>query len=263
MATLISSREGLGFRSSSAVALMSMPGVQKPHWPPPPRSKQSTSGSRCVALAERLHRLHVAPVGVERERQAREHRAAVEDHRAGAAVALVAALLGAVEVEVVAERFEQRAAGVDGEIDRQAPGAAPETKGERHQALGGGSDGGRRDDGAVGPRRCTARGGRARPRAGDRRGWSTPAPGLRGRSTRGDVRSGHLRPDAEEAEVVDRGAPGWRCRRARPPRGRCRGHARCRSPPPTARWAAPGRDRCGRASRARRGARPSPRARGG
>ena len=39
------------------------------------RSKQSTSGSRCGAPRERLDRPHVAAVGVEREREAREHRA--------------------------------------------------------------------------------------------------------------------------------------------------------------------------------------------
>ncbi len=85
------------------------------------------------AVPERLHGLHLGPVGVERERQAGEHRAAVDHHRARAAVALVAALLGADEIEIVAERLEQRAPRVDGELDR----LAGEAQRERHQALDG------------------------------------------------------------------------------------------------------------------------------
>jgi hypothetical protein len=39
--------------------------------------------------------------------------AAVDDHGAGAALALVAALLGAGQVQVFAQQVEQRGAGVD------------------------------------------------------------------------------------------------------------------------------------------------------
>ena len=52
------------------------------------------------------------------ERDAGEARLAVEQHRAGAAVALVAALLAAGEPEAVAQHFEQRPAWRrrDGEV---------------------------------------------------------------------------------------------------------------------------------------------------
>src|SRR6185369_508971 len=49
---------------------------------------------------ERLHRLDLGAVRVEREGEAGEHRVAVDDDRAGPAVALVAALLGADQVEI-------------------------------------------------------------------------------------------------------------------------------------------------------------------
>ena len=67
----------------------------------------------------------------DRERQAAVRAAAVEQHGAGAALAVVAALLGAGEAEVLAQRVEQRGAGVelerarlavDGERDRGALG---------------------------------------------------------------------------------------------------------------------------------------------
>ena len=48
-----------------------------------------------------------------RERQAGVDAAAVDDHRAGAALAVVAALLGAGEVQVLAQRVEQRRARVE------------------------------------------------------------------------------------------------------------------------------------------------------
>src|SRR5262249_15441369 len=63
---------------------------------------------------ERLHGLDLGAVRVEREREAGEHRLAVDDDRAGPAVTLVTALLGADHIEVVAERLEQRAPRVDG-----------------------------------------------------------------------------------------------------------------------------------------------------
>ena len=42
----ISSRLGLGFLSSMALAFMTMPGVQKPHWTPPLTTKASPKTSR-------------------------------------------------------------------------------------------------------------------------------------------------------------------------------------------------------------------------
>ena len=55
-----------------------------------------------------------------RERQARVDAAAVDDHRAGAALALVAALLGAGQVQVLAQRVEQGGARVELQRARRA-----------------------------------------------------------------------------------------------------------------------------------------------
>jgi|tagenome__1003787_1003787.scaffolds.fasta_scaffold20273636_2 hypothetical protein len=55
-------------------------------------------------------RLPILALG--RERQARQHALAVEQHRTGAARALVAALLRAGQLELVAQRVEQRDAAV-------------------------------------------------------------------------------------------------------------------------------------------------------
>ena len=51
-----------------------------------------------------------------RQRQAGVDAPAVDDHRAGAALAVVAALLGAGQVQVLAQRVEQRGAGVEFEL---------------------------------------------------------------------------------------------------------------------------------------------------
>ena len=99
-----------------------------------------------MRAADGLDGLHVAPVGLEREREARQHRLAVEHHGAGAAVALVAALLGADEVEIVAERLEQRAPRVDRELDL----GSADPQHHRDQAIARRFARGRRDDGGDG-----------------------------------------------------------------------------------------------------------------
>ena len=53
----------------------------------------------------------------DRKRQAGEHAPAVDQHRAGAALAVVAALLRAGEAEVLAQRIEQRRARVERTAD--------------------------------------------------------------------------------------------------------------------------------------------------
>src|SRR5205085_7423276 len=79
--------------------------------------------------AQTLDSLHRGAVSLNREHEARAHRLAVEDDRTGAAVADVAALLRAGEAGFVAQRIEQRAIAlhgqlaalaVDGERDRLA-----------------------------------------------------------------------------------------------------------------------------------------------
>ena len=70
--------------------------------------------------AEALDGRDLVPLGVGREHQAGLHRLAVEQHRAAAAAAAVAHLLGARQVEVVAQRVEQRDARLDGELPDRA-----------------------------------------------------------------------------------------------------------------------------------------------
>ncbi len=59
------------------------------------------------------------PFGLRRERQAGEYAGAVQVHGAGAALSLIAALLGAVEAEMLAQRVEQG----DARLERKCMGA--------------------------------------------------------------------------------------------------------------------------------------------
>ena len=82
---------------------MSMPGVQKPHWTPPASRNARWSGCEIAVGREALDRRDAATLGLEREERARVHGPAVEQHHAGAALGVVAALLAAGEPEVVAQ----------------------------------------------------------------------------------------------------------------------------------------------------------------
>src|SRR3954452_7016110 len=62
---------------------------------------------------------HLAALALRCERQARQHALAVEQHRAGAARALVAAVLRAGQVELVAQCIEER----DAAVETPPPGA--------------------------------------------------------------------------------------------------------------------------------------------
>jgi hypothetical protein len=146
---------------------------------------------------EHLHGPHLFAVRLEREREAGEHGRAVDDDRTRAAVALVAALLGADEVEVVAQRLEQRAT----RRHRERHAAAPDVHRHRHEPLA------RlarilRHDLAVGPERAPLA---ARARARDR---------MSGRYRKRESARGQLAvldeprlhdplPRADEPEVVD------------------------------------------------------------
>ncbi len=115
-----------GARSVSAAAI-SMPGVQIPHCAAPCATKACcTSARRCrrVALGRRLvarkplvtreslDRAHLAALALPDRDQAGAHLLAVEQHRAGAAVACVAADLGAGQPERRrAARSDSRVAG--------------------------------------------------------------------------------------------------------------------------------------------------------
>ena len=63
-----------------------------------------------VAVGEPLDRDHVVPVRLRRQHEARAHEHAVEQHRARAALALLARVLRARHVELLAQRVEQRLA---------------------------------------------------------------------------------------------------------------------------------------------------------
>ena len=68
---------------------------------------------QAVAVRQALDRGDLAALVLHRQRQAGVDALAVDQHRAGAAGALVAALLGAGEAEVVAQQVEERGAQVD------------------------------------------------------------------------------------------------------------------------------------------------------
>ena len=63
-----------------------------------------------VAVGEALDRRHLVPVGLRGEHEARADERAVEQHRARAALALLARVLRAGEAELLAQREEQRLA---------------------------------------------------------------------------------------------------------------------------------------------------------
>ena len=90
-------------------------------------------GMRPTAAPEPLDREHVAPLALGGEKDARVHRATVEQHRADAALRLEAILLGAGQTEIDAEHIEERpvrlghhlvALTVDGELERDPRHAA-------------------------------------------------------------------------------------------------------------------------------------------
>ena len=89
-----------------------MPGVQKPHCVPPCSTSACCSGCSCAAGGQPLDGDDVAARRLQRQHQAGVDRRAVHQHRAGAAVAVAAALLGAGQAEPVAQQLEQRVARV-------------------------------------------------------------------------------------------------------------------------------------------------------
>ena len=129
-----SSADGSGVSSRSAVAEISIPGVQKPHWTPPCSRKAAWSGLSSSPVREALDRRHVAAFGLEREVRAAVHRLPVEEHHAGAALRVVAALLGAGQADDVADGRQEARPGleldgvghaVDGERRLDLHGRAP------------------------------------------------------------------------------------------------------------------------------------------
>ena len=77
-----------------------------------------------VALRQALDGRDLAPLHEGSEREARFHALAVHQHRAGAALAEAAALLRAGQMQVLAQRIEQRGARIErqpmlGSVDAQ------------------------------------------------------------------------------------------------------------------------------------------------
>ena len=90
---------GIRVRSSSALAATIKPGVQMPHCKAAPSKKHCCKGCRCVCAAMPSIVVIWLPFDLDRQHQATIHRHAVQNHGAGAAVAVVAAFLGAGRVQ--------------------------------------------------------------------------------------------------------------------------------------------------------------------
>ena len=69
-----------------------------------------------VFVRHPLDGLDAAAFGVEAEHETGQHRAAVDEHGARAALAQLAAVLGAGQVEVFAQHFEQRLVRREGDF---------------------------------------------------------------------------------------------------------------------------------------------------
>ena len=75
--------------------------------------ERALHGVQLLAARQTLDGDHLAPVGRRGQHQAPVHPAAVEQDRAGAAFAVVAALLGAGQIEVLAQQIQQRHTRID------------------------------------------------------------------------------------------------------------------------------------------------------
>ena len=101
-ASRISSSDGSGTRRRRSAAATTKPGVQKPHCTAPASANASCTGWSAVVPSEALDGDDVVPVGLRRENEARAHELAVEEHRARAALPLLAGVLRAGKLEPVA-----------------------------------------------------------------------------------------------------------------------------------------------------------------
>ena len=100
-------------------------------------TKACLQRAQLLRRAEALDGRDLVALGVGGEHQAGLDRLAVEEHRAGAAGAAVADLLGAGEVEVVAQRVEQRHPRLDGHLPHRAVHLQVQRDGVGPQDLGG------------------------------------------------------------------------------------------------------------------------------
>src|SRR5438093_10862719 len=84
------------------------------------------------AAAETFDRFHRAALALGGQHQAGKLRRAVDQHRAGAALAQLAAVLGAGEAKVLAQHLEQRLVAGDGQLDGFAVNCQAELQAARH-----------------------------------------------------------------------------------------------------------------------------------
>ena len=113
---------GAGLSARSSVAVISIPGVQKPHWSPWLSQNDSWSGFNLVAARQPLDGGDRGAVHLHRQHEACPRGAAVDDDRAGPADAVLAAEVGAGEPARVADEVRQRGSrlalgGVDVTVD--------------------------------------------------------------------------------------------------------------------------------------------------
>ena len=92
---------------------MIMPGVQKPHCSAVVLAERRLHRVQLAVLGEALDRDHLGAVGLHREHGAGLDRAAVDVDHAGAALAGVAADMGAGEAEMLAQELDQERARLD------------------------------------------------------------------------------------------------------------------------------------------------------
>ena len=102
------------------MAAIRIPGVQKPHWSAWWRRKDSCSAVSGPRAGERLDGVDAAPVRLHGEEAAAAHRDAVQEDRARAADAVLAADVRAGEPQAVAEEVGQQEPRLDGLAHRAA-----------------------------------------------------------------------------------------------------------------------------------------------
>jgi len=114
----ISSSEVVWPSLMQATAEITWPGVQKPHLKRVLIDERALYGVHALIARESLHGRHLAPVGSGRQHHAAVDAPPIQQHRAGSTLASVTALLGAGELETLAQQIQQRGSGID---SRQLP----------------------------------------------------------------------------------------------------------------------------------------------
>ena len=122
--------DGFGLSFSRLTADMIMPGVQKPHWRPCSSQKPSCSGCSWPSLASPSMVVTSEPSACTANIVQDFDAAAVEQHRAGAALAGVAADVGAGQIQLFAKEVDEQCA----RLDLSLPGSAVDLHGNLDHA---------------------------------------------------------------------------------------------------------------------------------